>query len=77
MEIRIKTPKGVQVSSLNVGDVVQYLDEYYMMTDKKDYYTNVWYCVDLRTGTLETLKLNTIVFKLDTVLTLSRIGEET
>lgn len=77
MEIRIKTPKGVEVSSLNVGDVIEYLDDYYMMTDKKDYNLELWYCVDLRTGVLETLKFDKVVFKLDTVLTLSRIGEET
>lgn len=77
MEIRIKTPKGVEVSSLNVGDVVEYLGEYYMMTDIKDYLKSIWNCVDLRTGILESLKFDTIVFKLDTVLTLSRIGEET
>ena len=77
MEIKIKTPKGVEVSTLNVGDVVEHLDEYYMITDIKDYSKGTWSCVDLRTGILESLKLDTIVFKLDTVLTLSRIGEET
>ena len=76
MEIRIKTPKGVLVSTLNVGDVVEHLDEFYMMTDNKDYSRGVWTCVDLRTGCLEVLKFDTIVFKLDTLLTLHRIGEE-
>lgn len=77
MEIRIKTPRGVQVSSLNIGDVVEYFDEFYMMTDNKDYSRGVWNCVNLRTGCMEVLKFDTIVFKLDTILTLHRIGEET
>jgi len=75
MEIRINTPKGVEVSSLNVGDVVEHLDEYYMMTDIKDYLKGIWSCVDLRTGILESLKFDTIVYKLDTVLALQRMGE--
>lgn len=77
MEIRIKTPKEQPVCTLKAGDCFEHMGEFYILTSERLEVAKELDCVNLYTGDIESFVYEARVYKLDAVITLRRIGEET
>lgn len=63
--------------SLKAGDCFEYLHDYYILTDERNKVQEEIDAVNLETGEVNSFTYNASVFKLEGVITLKRIGEET